>query len=276
MLFATYANASLDESIAAVVAAIGKESEAPALINLSRLLHSAGRYTDAIAAVEKVLAGGKITKIEVPTLRVQQMVSALTADMPKESAAFGKQALDALAACGADCSKNLEAIRMQVRNTAQRFHSNYATSQDDRFYQPARDMYAAVAQAGDGSADLASQAKGIDTVKANVAAGKLQSKGIHDKSVVIDTMQLHQFEVKTCYEAVLAGAPAVGGGVALTLEFDMKGAVTGATTNPAAGVADLSAVASCVVEHARTWRLPARGTPGVTRATIKFELSSKK
>ncbi len=276
MLFATYANISLDESLGGVVASLGKDSEAPALVNLSRLLHSAGRYTDAIAAVEKVITAGKITKTEVPTLRAQQMVSALTADMPNESAAFGKQALDALAACAAECAASKDAVRTQVRNTASRFHSNYATSQDDRYYQPARDLYAAVAIAGDGSADLAKQAKAIDTTKNNIASGKAPGKGIHDKSVVIDTVQLHQFEIKSCYEGVLAGSPTVGGGVTLLLEFDMKGVVTGATTNPAGGVADLPAVAACIAEHGRTWHLPARGTPGVTRATIKFELSSKK
>ncbi|MBP9085728.1 MAG: hypothetical protein KBG15_06395, partial [Kofleriaceae bacterium] len=238
MLFATFANISLEESLGGVVASLGKDSEAPALVNLSRLLHSAGRYTDAIAAVEKVIASGKITKTEVPSLRAQQMVSALTADMPTESAAFGKQALEALTACAADCAASKDAVRTQVRNTASRFHSNYATSQDDRYYQPARDLYAAVAIAGDVSADLATQAKAIDTTKTNITSGKAPGKGIHDKSVVIDTVQLHQFEVKTCYEGVLAGSPGVGGGVTLVLEFDMKGVATGATTNPAGGVAD--------------------------------------
>jgi hypothetical protein len=276
MLFSVFANAPLNDTMTAVVAALGKETEAPALVNLSRLLHAGGRYADAIAAVDKVVATGKVTKAEIPNLRVQQMITALTADMPKESAQFGKAALDAVAACAADCAKNKDATRMQVRNTAQRFHSNYVTSQDERYYQPARDMYAAVSAAGDTSGELASQAKSIDMVQKNIASGKAPGKGVHDKGVIIDTIQLHQFEVKSCFEAVLAGSPSIGGGVALMLEFDMKGAVTGASSNPAAGVADMPLVAACVVEASRSWKLPARGTPGVTRVTAKFELSTKK
>jgi hypothetical protein len=48
--------------------------------------------------------------------------------------------------------------------------------------------------------------------------------------------------------------------------------VKGASTDPKAGLADMAAVAGCVAEHAKTWKLPKRGVPGMTRikATYSF------
>jgi tetratricopeptide (TPR) repeat protein len=267
-------NVPFEDTVAAT-ASIGNKDDYPLMFQLSQSYSFGGRYKDAIAAIEKAIAAGgaKTPKNDIPKLRWLQTEASLRLDEPEQSAKFGKQTLDALTACGDACTaEDKKDLLAAVRQVGQRFHSVYATSQDARYYQPARDLYAAVASAGDGSDELAKLAKQIDTTKATAKPGN----GTHDKDVVASIVGLHAQEVQACYEAQLAGSPAIGGGIILTMEVDDKGAVTGASSNPAAGGADMAAVAGCIIDRARSWRLPSRGKPGVTRINAKFELSAKK
>ena len=86
----------------------------------------------------------------------------------------------------------------------------------------------------------------------------------------------HSQEVQACYEATLAANPKLAGTVTLNLETDQTGVIKGVSTDPKAGLADLSAVAGCVAEHARSWKLPKRGTAGTTRIKLTYAMSLRK
>jgi hypothetical protein len=83
-------------------------------------------------------------------------------------------------------------------------------------------------------------------------------------------------EIAGCYELGLGGNPKLSGTLTLELESDATGKIKGAATEPKAGQADMAAVAGCVAEHAKLWRLPARGMPGTTRVKLTYQLALKK
>ena len=60
------------------------------------------------------------------------------------------------------------------------------------------------------------------------------------------------------------------------LEVDATGGVKGVATDPKSGLADMSAVAGCVTEKAKTWKLPKRGMPGTTRIKLVYTMSPRK
>jgi len=76
--------------------------------------------------------------------------------------------------------------------------------------------------------------------------------------------------VQACYEATLAGNPKLSGNIVLTLDVEQAGNIKGASTDPKAGAADLSAVASCLTDRAKAWKFPARGSKGSTRVKVTY------
>lgn len=262
------------DAAAVVAAGYGsKADEYAMLVALAQQYGFAGRWQDSLAAVEKamVAAGDKMPKSDPATLRWLQAQGALRLGDPAKAAEYAKQVLSALAACGDDCKATRADLMTAVRGIGQRFHGVYATSQDDSYYQPARGLYAAVATAGDNSPELANMAKQIETTKANVKAGN----GTHDKDVIASVVGLYGIEVQGCYERQLMIAPKTAGALALVLDVTDQGVVEAVSSTPAAGGADLAAVATCATARAKHWKFSSRGKSGKTRITAKFELAPK-
>jgi tetratricopeptide (TPR) repeat protein len=274
ILFAGRTGVSVPEAVTVVTAFAGeaKADQYTALYKLSQSMNAAGRYPDTNAAIDATLraVGAEVPKQDPPKLRIQQAELTLRFDDPVSGARFGKQALEALTACGPQCADRVEVVAA-VQRVATFYHTIYATSQDLRFYPTAHDLYAAVLPASEGAKkdEVQHLSDQLEQTKRNVRKGG----GIHDKDIVAALLGLHKDEVQACYEAVLAAAPTVAGALALQLEFDATGAVTGASSTPPEGDADLAAVAKCALGRARTWRLPARGKPGVSRVKVNFDLS---
>jgi tetratricopeptide (TPR) repeat protein len=273
ILFAGRAMAPVAEAVTVATAFAGpqKGDQYALLFKLSQSMTAAGRYPDANSAIDALLqaVGADVPKQDPPVLRRQQAELTLRFDDPTSGARFGKQSLEALAACGAACPD--KSVVAAVQQVATFFHSIYATSQDLRFYPPAHELYAAVLAATEPAKKPAVQqlSDQLEQTKRNLRKGG----GVHDKEIVAALIGLHKDEVQACYEASLSGNPSIGGALALQLEFDVRGGVTGATSTPPAGDSDLAAVAKCALARARNWRLPARGKPGVSRVKVNYELS---
>lgn len=241
------------------------------LFKLSQSMSAAGRYPDTIAAVDAALraVGSEVPKQDPPKLFFQQAELTLRFDDPVSGARLGKKALDALTTCGAACTDKNDVIAA-VQRIATFYHSIYATSQDLRFYPPALELYNALIAVSDPAKkpEVEKLAKQLEQTKKNVRAGG----GIHDKEIVAALMGLHSQEVQACYEATLTSQQQLAGTLVLSLEIDKSGAVTGATSTPPAGDAELAAVAQCALGRAKVWRLPARGKPGVTRVKLTYDM----
>jgi hypothetical protein len=100
--------------------------------------------------------------------------------------------------------------------------------------------------------------------------------GTHDRGAIGALLGRHNQEVQACYEAQLIANPKLAGTVTATLDVEQAGSVKGVATEPKAGAAELSAVAGCVIERAKTWKLPKRGMAGSTRIKLTYNLAPKK
>jgi hypothetical protein len=274
VLFAGRTPVTVSEAatVTAAFAGAGSADQYAILFKLSQSMSAAGRYPDTIAAVDAALraVGSDVPKQDPPKLRFSQAELTLRFDDPVSGARLGKQAIEAVVACGAACPDKADVISAVLR-IATFYHSIYATSQDVRFFAPALEIYAAVSAASDPAKkeEVDKLSKQLEQTKKNVRAGG----GVHDKEIVAALMGLHSQEVLACYEQTLSSVPKLSGTLTLDLEFDNRGGVTGATSTPPAGDAELAAVAKCALERGKTWRLPTRGKPGVTRVKLSYELS---
>jgi hypothetical protein len=237
--------------------------------------HYAGRWQDAVNAIDKAItvSAGKAPANDIPVLRYTQADFLVRLDQPDAAARYAKQALDALPACGAKCSdKSKQELVRGVYGIGRMFHLLYATANDIRYYQPANDLYIATgglimdpAARTQAKADADNLAQTLKNTKAGT--------GTHQREAIGILLQRHNQEIQACYEKGLATNPKVGGSVTLNLESDETGAMKGGSTEPAAGAADLAAVAGCIKEKAMTWKLPKRGSKGATRIKMSYSLA---
>ncbi|MFN0251924.1 MAG: AgmX/PglI C-terminal domain-containing protein [Kofleriaceae bacterium] len=237
----------------------------------------AGRWLDAVTALDKAfeVGGDTVMVNEKPVLRYQQAQFSIPLDQPELSAKLGKAMIDSLPGCGAKCSEeDKQALIKNVYAMGRLFHVLYATANDVRFYQPAHDIYAATiglimdnALRADAQKDMAV----LETTLRNTKAGT----GTHDKAAIGALLQRHNQEVQACYEVGLSSNPKLGGSLVLNLESDESGAIKGASTEPKAGAEGVSAVAGCVIEATRLWKLPKRGSRGATRIKLTYSLAKK-
>jgi tetratricopeptide (TPR) repeat protein len=244
-----------------------------------------GRWTDAIAELEKALdtEGKKTPPQDIVKVRYEQADFTVRLDDPATSAKYAKQALDALPGCGDKCTDKDKAAIIEATHTlAKLFYIVYATAHDDRYYQPAHDLYDIVipAFATDKDREPAVVEKNelerwLKTLSRKEKAGD----GTHDKGALGAIIKSHNEEVQSCYEVRLSANKQLAGPLVVNLESDQTGAVKGVSTEPKAGMADMSAVAACVAERARGWRLPktANGTGPThsTRIKVTYALSKK-
>jgi len=240
--------------------------------------HYAGRWQDAVNALDKALtiSGGKAPANDIPVIRYTQADFLVRLDQPDAAARYAKQALDALPACGAKCSeKSKQELVKGVYGIGRMFHLLYATANDIRYYQPAADLYNATNPLLMDNA-ARTQAKSDQDNLAQTLKNTKAGTGTHQKEAIGILLQRHNQEVQACYEKTLATNPKVAGTVTLSLESDQEGKMKGGSTDPAAGGADLAAVAGCILEHGKSWKLPKRGSAGATRIKISYALAPRK
>jgi hypothetical protein len=237
-------------------------------------MHYAGRWQDAIATDDKILALQTAPTEKIET-QLDQMDFAQRLDKPE---VVGKYMLDAATgatSCGSACTpQDVQNVYLAGGGVAARLHKIYATSGDVRYFQPAEDLYAYVIpkitnttrrqQFGDYKGALDTTHKIMKPMT-----------GTLEKDVVIAIVSDHNQEVQACYETTLMQSPKAAGTITAVLDIDQGGGVRGATTDPKAGQQDISAVAGCVIDKAKSWKFPARGSKGSTRATIKYQLAPR-
>lgn len=236
----------------------------------------AGRWADAVAALDKaVAAGGDILPPnDLPVIRYSQADFTVRLDAPDVAAKFARQAIDAYKPCADKCTAKDRADMIKgVYLLGQLFHVLYATANDSRYYQPAHELYELTtpmlepAQQAEAQQNL----KKLETTLKNTKVGT----GTHDKGALGALLPRHDLEVQACYEAALQTNPELAGNVVVNVEADASGAIKGVATEPKAGAADLSAVAGCIANRVKQWKLPRRGMAGTTRIKLTFALAVK-
>jgi hypothetical protein len=279
-LFAARTSTPFEQARAAVsTLAKTKLNEYDLLIKLGNLGYGpAGRWADAIAALDKAIeAGGAAAPAgQRVQIRYSQAEYAVYIDKPDDAAAYAKQSIDLVASCGTKCSdkEKTDAV-LRLYNLGRLLHNLYATANDKRYYQPAHDVYALTIPLMTDAGQRAEAQKVSDILEKTLKNTKVGS-GTHDKGTLAALLNRQGTQVQACYEAGLRTNPKLGGNIILNLESDASGVIKGAATEPKAGAADLSAVAGCVAEHAKQWKLPRRGMPGNTRIKMSYTLSVKK
>ncbi len=239
----------------------------------------AGRWTDAIAALEAAISAGgaKVPPEDLPTLRYFEAIFTVPLDDPAKATQFAKQAIEALPACGQKCQgKDTENLVLSVYGLARLFHLQYAMSVDERYKQPALDLYNAVVDKIPNAATNAQASKERDQLQRTIQAyAKKPPEGTHDKQAIGPLLSHHNQEVQACYEQYLSANAKLAGPLTLNLESDQTGTIKGASSDPKAGQADIAGVASCVIERAKTWKLPTRTKVGSTRIKISYVLQKR-
>jgi hypothetical protein len=243
---------------------------------ISAAMHYAGRWQDAINADEQALqvGGSKTPPNEAIAIAIEEMQFYLRLDAPDAAAKEATLAVNAVPNCGSACTaQDAENVYEEVGNIAAYLHSIYAASNDARYYQPAHDLYhLAVPLITD-----TSRKQTLGNYMGRLEATHNMMKpntGRLGKDNVKNIVAQHDQEVQACFEGVLAGVGKLSGTVALTLDIQQDGTVRGTTTDPKAGMADVSAAAACIAAQAKTWKFPARGSAGSTRATVKYQLTN--
>jgi hypothetical protein len=280
LLLASRTNVSFDQALTLLVNALAKaklqQYEAVAKLGLSGY-GSAGRWSDGVAALDKAveIAGDTVPPNDRPVIRYEQADFTTRIDAPDVAAKYAKQSIEALAACGAKCSAKDKADTVQgVYLMGRLFHILYATANDHRYYEPAHDLYSLTIPMLDDSASRTQaerDAKVLETTLRNTKVGT----GTHDKGALNALLVRHNAEIETCYTSGLGANPKLAGSISIALESDATGGIKGVATEPKAGQADLSAVAGCVAEKVKQWKLPKRGMPGNTRIKMSYTLARK-
>jgi hypothetical protein len=240
----------------------------------SKFYGFAGRWAEGIAAIEEALKviGAQVPPSDRAFLRYTQADYTVRLDTPDVAAKYAKLAVEALGQCPKCTPKEKQDTLGAIAVMARLFHIMYATANDIRYYQPANDLYVLTTPLISDAkrrAELTKDAETLQRTLKNTKAGT----GTHGKDAVGVIVERHRQEVHACYEERLVGNPKIAGTIVVNLESDQTGVIKGVYTDPKAGQADMAAVASCVVERARKWNLPKRGTAGTTRVKVTFTLA---
>jgi len=284
LLFAGRTGVSMSDAVTALTPIYGKGPDQVYELYAKLGLQSyqfAGRWSDGVAALDKALAtiGTKVPPNDLPVIRYQQGDYTVRLDDPATAAKFALDALKALPACGTKCSnQDKENVVESVYIMGRLFHILYATAHDDRYYQPALDLYSAAVPLITMNEQTHQQAeKDMGFLQGSFKAMKAGA-GTYDKDAIGALLKRHNQEVQACYEQFLSANPKLGGALTISLEATAQGAITGASSDPKAGLQDMAGVAACVVEHAKTWKLPKKvngqGT-GTARMNLVYQLSKR-
>ncbi len=255
----------------------GQQYEVLAKLGLQSYQY-AGRWADGVHALDKALAlaGATVPPNDKVAIHYYQADFTVRLDQPDAASRHAQAAIAALPGCGAKCTeKEKQDIITGIYGMGRLFHLLYATANDVRYYQPAHDLYTATIPLLMDQA-MRTQAKAdADTLEKTLKNTKVGT-GTHEKQAIGVLLQRHNQEIQACYEASLAANPKLGGTITVNLESDATGAIKGAASEPKAGVAELSAVATCALDHAKQWKLPKRGMAGNTRIKLTYTLAPRK
>lgn len=283
LLFAGRTGVGMTDALAQLVPIYGKakDQQYELLAKLGLQAYQfAGRWSDGVSALDKAIEveGDKVPPNDRPVLRYQQGDFTVRLDDPVTAAKLAKQALEALPGCGQKCTdKDKENVVESVYIMGRLFHILYASAHDDRYYQPAHDLYTAtIPLITMNQATHEEAIKDLDYLERSFK-GMKAGAGTHDKDAVGALLKRHNQEIQACYEQGLAANPKLGGALTVMLESDQTGVIKGVSTEPKAGLADMSAVAGCAAERAKTWKLPKRangtGPTGATRIKLSYSLA---
>ncbi len=284
LLFAGRTGVSMADAVTALTPIYGKGPDQIYELYAKLGLQSyqfAGRWADGVAALEKAIAtiGSKVPPNDLPVIRYQQGDYTVRLDDPATAAKYALDALKALPGCGTKCSnQDKENVVESVYIMGRLFHILYATAHDDRYYQPALDLYQAAVPLITMNEQTHTQAeKDMGFLQGSFKAMKAGA-GTYDKDAIGALLKRHNQEIQACYEQFLSANPKLGGNLTIDLEANAQGAITGASSDPKAGLQDMAGVAGCVVEHAKTWKLPKKvngqGT-GTARIKLVYQLSKR-
>jgi hypothetical protein len=284
IVFAGRTGASLADATSALVDGRSKAEQYEVLAKLGLQGYQfAGRWTDGIAAIEKAfaVAGSTVPVNDVPVLRYSEADYTVRLDDPVKAAAYAKQALDALPTCGQKCSnQDKENIVESAYIMGRLFHILYATAHDDRYYQPAHDLYAESIPLIAMNDKMREEAQKDQAFLEGSFRSMKAGQGKYDPQAIGALLGRHNQEVQACYERSLAANPKLSGPLVVNLDVDQNGVVKGVATQPNAGAADMAQVAGCVKTDAQAWKLPAvangKGTPGTTRIKLTYNTAPKK
>ncbi len=286
LLFAGRAGGSLTDTMTTLTPIFGKAADQQYEMLAKLGLQSyqfAGRWKDGVSAIDRAIAaeGDKVPPNDKPVLRFTQADYTVRLDDPAAAATFAKEALAALPACGTKCSdKDKENVVESVYYMGRLFHVLYATAHDDRYYQPALDLYNAslplLTMNDKLRVEAATEMTNVQGTHKVMKAGA----GTHDAGAIGALLKRHNQEVQACYEQALSGNPKLAGALVVHLEADQTGAIQGVSTEPKAGMQDMAMVAGCVAKRAKQWSLPKRangtGAPSTTRVKLGYTLSAAK
>jgi hypothetical protein len=283
LLFAGRTPTTLADAVATLVPIYGKSNEQQYSLFVKLGLQAykfAGRWADGVAIIDKAIAvaGDKVPANDRPALRFMQADYTIQLDDPVAAAAFAKQALDALPACGAKCpDKDKENLVESVYIFGRIFHLMYANAHDDRYYEPADQLYSLAIPLLSMNDKLRTEATAAKTALEQTFKGMKHDAGKHDKDSIGAILKRHDQEIQACYEQALSANPKLAGNLVVMLEADTTGVVKGASTEPKAGMADMSAVATCAQAAAKNWKLPkvinGTGTAHSTRIKLTYALT---
>jgi tetratricopeptide (TPR) repeat protein len=254
----------------------GPQYEIMAKLGL-RALSNAGRWADAVSTLDKALTlvGKAVPPNDVPVLRYSQADFTVRLDDPVRSAAYAKQAIDALPGCGAKCTaQQQQDLIGAVGGIARVFHFIYATSNDVRYFQPANDLYLLIIPLIMDPTARAERNSDADKLQRTMK-GMKAGTGTHDKDAIKVIAERHNTEIQACYENGLLANPKLSGNLVVNLESDQTGVIKGVSTEPKGGAADMAMVAQCAHDEAKTWKLSTRGMPGTTRIKLTYQLTPK-
>lgn len=263
-----------------------------------------GRWTSAIAALDRAVAAlDNHLPADLIAVRAAQAEFAVRLDAPEIVVKHASEAIDAFALCGAirpalatttpdkwnaaeqrarsewDAEQRAACVSARVDAVkrlsalAQVFYDLHSIASDPRYGQATRALYTMVIPLLENAATRARAQDELTAVQAP-RAERANGAGSSDAAALRELLVLHDEEISACYEARLAVNPVLSGAIGLTLEVDATGAVQGVETQPAAGSAELPAVARCTADRARRWKLPALGASR-TRIALRYALSIK-
>jgi tetratricopeptide (TPR) repeat protein len=240
----------------------------------------AGRWADGVAALDKALStiGSKVPPNQLPVLKFQQGDYTVRLDDPATAAKYALDAVKALPTAGPKFSdQEKQSVVEGAYIMGRLFHLLYYSAHDDRYYQPALDLYQASVPMIMKDATREQATKDLYNLTLSFKTMK-HDAGTYDKDAIGALLQRHNQEVQACYEQFLTANPKLGGALTVNLEANAQGAITGASSDPKAGLQDMAGVAGCVVEHVKTWKLPKKingnGT-GTARIKLVYQLSKR-
>ncbi len=249
-----------------------------ALYTLKQAYFLAGFYKQAIDVLD-LLASGKVLAEVPPNDQVafpyEKSALELRLNDPAATADSIIKAYELLGPCGDKCTADYaDAVTNAIHQYATLFHTIYATSMDEKYYEPAKklyDYYLNKVPKRDNTDVILGYASRLKDTKENANP----SQGKHDSEAIGKLLGLRYDVVVGCYEQVLQGEPGLTGKIKLTIDVKETGEVTKVEADPPAGDSGMGAVDKCLIERIGTWTLPGRTVPGTTAIVWPFLLKPK-